>query len=488
MTRALTTALTLSLLFALPALAGEWLVGERGDNWTYTGRVTPARVTSRVTQFQPERSASIRGSSGGWRLWDDFAGLGALWLHAEQRGRIFVWSEGQAQLLADLDEAPGYGSLKVVRLARSQLEVWIAPTEETIVTPAGTFTCRVLQVTMDPNGPRQARRGFRLYLARGAGLVRYVESLNPYDYGIYYERVEIVHDREPATPGFRTLAIRGATNGVRVGNRALIAAGDRVEVVDLAAGRIERTFRVPANTIEVSGRDALVSGSVSGVAVTHRLNLERLSLTRIHSVRGRAIPVSDGTGAWRSPVRRIVDVVGTQLRILDDAGRLEHELTLGMIGYGNYGYSTRWNTLILPMAYPGGVSFVDLESGTADRINVRDWIHDVKPLRDKIFVAGDFDGLAYVPWARRWDKGEIATVPVLSGRVGRLHVDGDRLYTISDRGLAIVSHTGQLEKTVALPGVSSSAMSLSQHSILDVQQGRALILVANEGLRLVDLR
>jgi len=485
--RALIPTLTLLLLSSLPAFAGDWLTGERGDSWTYTGRVSPARITTQVAHFQPERSAQITAAIGGWRRWSEFADLGRLWVHGEQAGRIYVWDGGSAQLLADLDEAPGYESLKVVRTpSGAQVETWVRPQEETITTPAGTFVCKVLQVRSDANTNNW---GYRLYLARGAGLVRYVEELNAYDYGIYYQRAEVIHDREPARPGFVSLAIPGALNGVRIGNRALVAAGDRVELVDLKAGRIERTFRVPAGQVSVAGHEALITGQdlTTFRTVTHRLDLERLSLSRVSTIRGRAIAVSEGEG-WLSSRRHFVDVEGMGLRVLDADGREQHALqNLGLFGYGNYGYDVSRGLLVMPMAYPGAVGFLDLRSGNFTRVSTRDWLHDVKILGNTIFVAGDFDGLASMPWQLE-SASEVATTPVLSGRVGRLHVDGDRLYAVTEAGLVIVTPSGQVQKTVALPNLQATGVAISQNSVLDVQEGRALFLAGGEGLRVVDLR
>lgn len=487
MTRALIPALTLLLLSSLPALAGEWLIGERGDAWTYTGRVSPAQITTRVAHFQPQRSARITAAVGGWRQWSEFADLGRLWVHGERGGRIYVWDGISPQLLADLDEAPGYQSLKVVRTpSGAQVEAWVRPREETIRTPAGTFACRVLQLRSDANSRNW---GYRLYLARGAGLVRYVEELNAYDYGLYYQRAEVIHDREPARPGFTTLAIPGALNGVRIGERALVAAGDRLELVDLERGRVVRTFRVPAEHVSVAGHEALITGQdpTSFRQVSHRLDLERLSLSRVATIRGRGIAVSTG-GGWLGTRRHFVDVEGMSLRLLDTDGRQREELqNLGLFGYGNYGHDVQGSLLVLPMAYPGGIGFFDLRAGHFSRVNVRDWLHDVKVLGNTIFVAGDFDGLASLPWQLE-SAQEVATTPVISGAVGRLHVDGDRLYAVTEKGLAIVTAQGRVEKTVPLPNLQATGFALSQNSILDVQEGRAIFLAGGEGLRVVDLR
>ena len=487
MTRALIPALTLMLLSSLPALGGEWLTGERGDAWTYTGRVSPAHITTRVAHFRPVRSAQITAAVGGWRRWSEFADLGQLWVHGEQGGRIYVWGGGSAQLLVDLDEAPGYESLKVVQTpSGAQVETWVRPQEETITTPAGTFLCKVLQVRSDANAKNW---GYRLYLARGAGLVRYVEELNAYDYGLYYQRAEVIHDREPARPGFVSLAIPGALNGVRIGDRALVAAGDRVELVDLEAGRIERTFRVPAGQISVAGHEALITGQdpTSFRNVTHRLDLERLSLSRVNAIRGRAIAVSEGEG-WFASRRHFVDVEGMGLRVLDTEGRQQRELqNLGLFGYGNYGHDVSRGMLVMPMAYPGAVGFLDLRSGNFTRVNTRDWLHDVKVLGNTIFVAGDFNGLASMPWQLE-SASEVVTNLVIGGRVGRLHVDGDRLYAVTEGGLAVVTPSGQLQKMVALPNLQATGFAISQNSVLDVQEGRALFLAGGEGLRVVDLR
>lgn len=484
MTRALIPALTLLLLSSLPAFAGEWLTGERGDSWTYTGRVSPAHITTRVAHFQAERSVQITSSVGGWRQWSAFADLGRLWVHGEQGARLQVWDGAGAQLLADFDEAPGYESLKVVQLpSGAQLEAWVNPREDTIQTPSGTFACKVLHVRSDASAHVW---GYRLYFARGAGLVRFVEELNAYDYGLYYQRAEVIHDREPARPGFRTLAIPGALNGVRVGNRALIAAGDRLEVVDLKAGRIERTFRAPASHVSVAGHEALISGFQNGLEVSHRIDLERMSLTRVHALRSRGLAVSAGEG-WFASRRYLVDL-GVGARVLDTDGRLKHEeKNTGMFGYGNYGHDVISGMLVLPMAYAGGVGFLELESGRFTRVNTRDWLHDVKILGSTIFVAGDFSGLASMPWQMQ-STAEVATTPILSGRIGRLHVDGDRLYAVTENGLAVVTGAGQVLKTVPLPNLVNTGHALSQNSVLDVQEGQALFLAANEGLRVVDLR
>lgn len=152
LTRAVSAACFL-LLAAGSAHANEFLTQSRSDWFRYTSG--SREVRSQITM-----------ESGGWRMWDQFAGLGANWVWSDPQTDewVFVWNGRDAQPLGNLAGAAGQAYR--IDLGGSNVGVVrVAEVGGRLTTAAGAFT-NVTRVDL-PAGS--------IWFSRGVGVVQWSE-------------------------------------------------------------------------------------------------------------------------------------------------------------------------------------------------------------------------------------------------------------------------------------------------------------------------
>ena len=481
MHRTASIALTLSSILVASA-AAEWLPGDAGDRQHFTRTVVPSTVTIQGVTSGDEVGARIVSRQGGWRLWSDFAGLGPRWVHSGQGDAVYLYDGLQARLLANLGAAPGYtNTLQVIDLSDGvRVESWLRDASTEVRTRKGTFDCAEVLLTVYFPDNTVGRR--TLCFADGVGLVRWTDDKNPYDYNVFYQPVFVQHDLEPAPLALGRVDLPGAVDAVRVGDRAFVARGALgVSVVDLARGAVERTVAVPAERVFREGDGVLVHGPEGGATAVHRVSAAGapLRLPFDHPV----LPLREG-GLWGSAgFTRYMRLTPGRLDVLDDQGAHVGGASFsGALPSGRFG-GTRgpWGVHYLPLG-PDGV--VRLEVGRQPSAQVEAApaaAHDVQLLNGAVFVATDA-GLLHQTYTGS-PRPTRAYTTLVGEPVGQLRVSENRLWALTREALLELDDRGQVLSRSPLSGFGD--LSSMRHGLLDVQRGRALLLLADRGLEVV---
>ncbi|WP_163830952.1 hypothetical protein [Spartinivicinus ruber] len=125
----LTTAALISAVFIGSVSANNYLPMTIGDYVVYQGEKNDRLIPSKVIE-----------DDGTWKYFNNFGGLGDLWLHLSDDNKIYVWSENdqKVQLFVDLNSAEG--NVQKVSIAPCNSgEVIITSRSEELKVPAGTF-------------------------------------------------------------------------------------------------------------------------------------------------------------------------------------------------------------------------------------------------------------------------------------------------------------------------------------------------------------
>ncbi|MHC4390587.1 MAG: hypothetical protein ACYS22_04620 [Planctomycetota bacterium] len=161
----LTLALGLALGAGSAATASDYLPMTPSESAVYEGGFNG----------QETKTVEIDGLSGNWEHYDDFAGMGPVWLWTSSTtDRIYAWSfaAGTYQLL--VDPAAGVGSRQQINLGNCNTgEVRIDAVGRTTTVKGGTFSdVIVLELTGNCNDAGT----LEIHLAKGAGLIKWVED------------------------------------------------------------------------------------------------------------------------------------------------------------------------------------------------------------------------------------------------------------------------------------------------------------------------
>lgn len=153
-------AAILSLVFAAPVAANEFVSNRRADWYRYAG------------PGGQEVRAQISMESGGWRLWSEFGGLGSVWVYTAT-GYDWLWVYNpQTQTAEAVANLSGQvGSSRTANLgALNNGRVTVAARNGALTTPAGAFT-DVTQLTFQTSAADAGVTA--MWFARGVGLVKY---------------------------------------------------------------------------------------------------------------------------------------------------------------------------------------------------------------------------------------------------------------------------------------------------------------------------
>lgn len=148
---------------SLQSFASEYVNWQKGNSALF------------VDSFNTVVEVEIEKENGSWKLYSNFAGLGALWINTNQDDeQVYVWSkeEKRIQLLVDFNEAEGISNnvdippcnIGAVRIVSKGNEVTV---------PAGTFR-DVIQVELVPNC---ADGGVTtVWFAKSVGVIKWMSS------------------------------------------------------------------------------------------------------------------------------------------------------------------------------------------------------------------------------------------------------------------------------------------------------------------------
>ncbi len=110
------------------ALAGTYFPNRTTDSFTYQN-----------LRFGGESTATVDTTSGSWKHWTNFAGLGPQWVWTSSTSEVvYLWANGRSVLFADLSAAVGTrwdfgGNMGIHRSATLVRRAFVT------VTPGGTF-------------------------------------------------------------------------------------------------------------------------------------------------------------------------------------------------------------------------------------------------------------------------------------------------------------------------------------------------------------
>lgn len=142
---------------AVPAHANEFVSDSRTDWYRYTG-----------PGGQDVRS-QIQSETGGWRLWDEFAGFGSVWVFTYPGYDWFwIWDGQDAVPIANLSGQ--VGSSRTIDIGQNRGRATVVARSQTLTTPAGTFN-DVTQVSFTTSIPDAGVSS--IWFARGVGPVKY---------------------------------------------------------------------------------------------------------------------------------------------------------------------------------------------------------------------------------------------------------------------------------------------------------------------------
>lgn len=160
--RHLLSVLAVLLALTAPAGANQYLGADPADWFRYTESRSGQQVTSRITH-----------TSGGWRLWDRFAGFGARWVYTTGgHDGLWVYDGRTAQYVGDLSGRVGSSRAAALDTINSG-RITIQGRGQTLTTPAGTFA-DVVELALETRGADAGVTG--MWFARGVGLVKWVEQ------------------------------------------------------------------------------------------------------------------------------------------------------------------------------------------------------------------------------------------------------------------------------------------------------------------------
>ncbi len=150
-------------VLALPgaAAANDFVGSSRADWFRYVG---PNGVEVR---------SQITAESSGWRLWDNFGGLGQQWIWADASSDwVYGWDGAAVQTIANLSGAVGTTSRANFGPLNNG-NVRVAGRALSLTTPAGAFT-DVTQLALTPSAADAGVTG--IWFARGVGIVQFEQT------------------------------------------------------------------------------------------------------------------------------------------------------------------------------------------------------------------------------------------------------------------------------------------------------------------------
>ena len=163
MKRFLLPALVSVLLSAGPALANDFVSTNTSDWYRYQNSQSGQEVTSRIVQTQ-----------GGWRLWDQFGGMGQTWVYTgDNHDWLFIWNGQTYSNVGNLSGAAGQSrSIDLPPCLTGTAT--IAKRGQSVTTIAGTFS-DCTEVTFQ--GGSCADAGVTsIWFAKDVGIVQWTEQ------------------------------------------------------------------------------------------------------------------------------------------------------------------------------------------------------------------------------------------------------------------------------------------------------------------------
>ncbi len=158
------TALLGALALAAEARASEYVPNRETDTWRYKN-----------VRYGTEQGVRIDATSGGWRRYTNFGGLGKLWVWTGAGHEyVYIWNGSTYELLANF--AAAVGSRSRITIGCNRGELVLAAKGLTLQTPAGSFrdVARLdLQTSCADAGVGS------IWFARGIGVVKWSDPSSP---------------------------------------------------------------------------------------------------------------------------------------------------------------------------------------------------------------------------------------------------------------------------------------------------------------------
>ena len=459
------------------AAANPWLPNHpTGSHWTFETRVSP-RVPGYGHGDRTE--VAVDAAFGEWQHYTDFAGLGPLWVNPRPDGKIAVWTDLGPELLVDFGVAVNDGS-------RSTLEINGRTVEATHY--ASQRDPDVQSVSLWMHGGFGAPGVHDTYsrsvsFRRGEGLIGWNDNKPGHHFGYYV--IFVTATRLPALPTGVDVAIPArAQDMVRSANgrSLLVAAGERLVVIDLATGAEQELalgaglrahtiesqngwyrggwatlrawgpqgdVRIPVDLDAMTVQDAQPAEGIELGALRLRIDGRELELD--------GVPVFSSGTLFGQPAPRLPLVAMLGQPLLKDG------------------------LLLLPYAYPGSLMVVDpLTGALLDHIvEPGHWLTEVE-LLDRTVFAGQ----------QRLDLDTRQWAPFTTEPLRDTLVRGDRLWALTGTHLLAFDAAGAEVARHPLPADVSADVATAFSPVVglvDVQGDQALI-AGQARVRTVTLR
>jgi len=163
--RTLTWVASLALLGATAVSAGDFLSSNENNWWRYTNQTTGQQVTTRIAL-----------TSGNWRRFENFAGLGDHWLYIfddNEWTAVYDGNGGYTWIPAFDGQV---GSSEVVQFGGvNDGQVRVAARGESVTTAAGTFG-DVTRLALRPTAGTADAGVTAIWIANGVGVVKWAEQ------------------------------------------------------------------------------------------------------------------------------------------------------------------------------------------------------------------------------------------------------------------------------------------------------------------------
>lgn len=135
--KAFVLAAGIALVASASAEASQYMPNRQGDIYRYKNN-----------RYQSEQSSTVTQTSGGWRYWTQFSGLGARWVWTATGSEyVYIWnaSTGNYELFCNFNAA--VGSSFRISAGCNIGNVTIRSKAQTVTVPGGTFTdCIILDL------------------------------------------------------------------------------------------------------------------------------------------------------------------------------------------------------------------------------------------------------------------------------------------------------------------------------------------------------
>ncbi len=273
-------------------------------------------------------------------------------------------------------------------------------------------------------------------------------------------------------------------------DRAYLAAGDAVELVDFADGTVSEFFEPPGEVVAIDA-------DAAGLAVLSLSGTDALQLDRLDHGGALRYNVSVPRQASELTRLRLLDVdtalvygvrgsgTGSQVVVGMASGQMV-DANLYSFVYAPAGVGLIDGAIWFPSAYPGEVAQARVDEAGAlveqRRFTVReDWLHDAQPIdTSTALVAGHLRGVGVATFGDV--SGEVLYEPLWE-RLWAYSLVGERhAYSAVGASLLCIDPTTLITHELEIPGFEDALSMSNTTPIGERASGRVLVHQAGAGL------